>query len=367
MDNASQRVREAVMQTVAVYVATRIGLWFATRIGLLLTRATSMSALLTGWDGQHFMAIAANGYPKHVDAHTYALPAFLPGMPILTRAIGTVLPMSINWTGILMANVAGGVFVVYATKLAAQVWDSDAAKKAGMLLAVFPGAFVLSLPYAESLALAAAAAAFYYLGKRKDITAGLLGALATFTSPVTLPLVLSFAWSLWCGAQQSDDKKSIVRLAAALCLTPLGFVAYMLYLWSHSGSITLWWQIEKNGFRHHIALSNYVHLLQHGSDELRTLVLLTTAVFVASVVAAWRVRLPFKLWLFAGCIMFTAVFDQALTMQPRFLLNAFPFLLALGAYGAKRNWCMPLLTAFTALLPLTFLAYMTLGNYTAQP
>lgn len=342
---------------VAVFVATRAALLLAALWGSATTGVGSVATLVSGWDGQHYLDIAAFGYPRHPDLAHYSEVAYLPGYPLVVRVLRNLLHLSVLEAALLVSFAAGVALVVAVVRLVSLVVDPAAGVRAGVVLAVFPGSFVLSLPYAEALALLFCVAAFVALARDRALRAGAWGALATVTSPVMIPLVAVLALRAW---RRRDG-----RYLAAGALASLGFLSYCAFLWWRTGRPGAWFIEQTEGFAHHPSLGAPLEHLRYwpgvGLTEVLSLVVLA-----AGLGALVRVRAPLEWTAFALLVMGVVLFDSGTWANPRFVLNAFPLLLGLGVWARRRVfWVMT--ASFATLLPVVFLLYMTHGSLTAQP
>jgi hypothetical protein len=350
-------LRAAMARAVGVYVLSRVALVLAVFVGVAEAPGRSIVALLSSWDGQHYLSIAAFGYPAHVDVRGYSVTGFFPGYPLLVRIVGSAANVSPLAAGVATSLAAGAFLVALVTCLAARIWDVDVAERAAVMVAIFPGSFVLGLPYPEGTALALATGALLASSRQRWALAGLLAGLATACSPVALALVPALAWE----AAVSHRWRAIVAPA----LAPAGFCAYMGYLWVHTGSLWTWFRVERLGYGHHLDLTAPLGWLHHwpgiGLIELTSMAVLTWGAM-----ALWRQGAPVSWALYAGIVVAAVLFDAGFWVDPRFLLNAFPLVVAIGV-GVRGRWYTATVTTFAVLLPLVFLAYTTLGNITAQP
>ena len=90
--------------------------------------------------------------------------------------------------------------------LARHYADQSAADRATLLVALFPGSFVLSMVYSEGLALTFSAFGILALLQRRWLLAGVLGLLATATTPVALAFEVS---CVWCAYRQIADRAEL--------------------------------------------------------------------------------------------------------------------------------------------------------------
>ena len=82
--------------------------------------------------------------------------------------------------------------------------------RATLLFAVFPGTFAFSLVYAEGIVVTCVALGLLALLARRWWLAGLLGLLATATSPIALAFVLSCAWCAGWAAWRDRSVRPLV-------------------------------------------------------------------------------------------------------------------------------------------------------------
>ena len=125
--------------------------------------------------------------------------------------------MSIRWLSHLtgLTPLAAGMIITTVTGLTAMigVWvlvrhyaDRQAADRATLLVALFPGTFVLSLVYSEGFAITFLAFGLLALLQRRWLLAGLLGLVASATTPVALAFEVS---CLWCAYRGSSDRSGL--------------------------------------------------------------------------------------------------------------------------------------------------------------
>jgi Mannosyltransferase (PIG-V) len=346
-----------VTTPLAIFALTRLGLYLAALYGSRATGVGSLSTQLSGWDGQHYLDIVSHGYPTHPDASHFSTIAFFPVYPLVVRFVKTVVGLTPLGAAVVVSLLAGAGVIVTVTKLVASAFDPASGKRAGILMAVFPGSFIVSLPYAEALAVLFVVSCLWANRRGHPYWGGVLGGLATATSPLMITIFPALLWRAW----RTKDRRAM----AASFLTPLGFVAYMAYLWRHTGRPATWFQEQWTALDHHFDVLAPIHWLHlwPGVGLIETLSLL---VFAAGVYALWRVRAPSEWSIFAILMVAVAVFDSALWANPRLLFNAFPIVLALAVW-LRRDAFRVAMCACAILLPIVYLLYMTVGAVTGQP
>ena len=138
-----------------------------------------------------------------------------------TMAFFPLFPLTIRWMSHLtgLSPLASGMIISELTGLTAMigVWlvvrhyaDQSSADRATLLVAVFPGTFVLSLVYSEGLAITFLAFGILALMHRRWLLAGLLGLLATATTPVALAFEVSCLWCAYRAVAHGDDRRLAV-------------------------------------------------------------------------------------------------------------------------------------------------------------
>jgi Gpi18-like mannosyltransferase len=143
-------------------------------------------------DSGFYLWIAQSGYEHGpFSPERQANWAFFPLYPVLVAALGSVLPLSPSWTGIILSNLAlaGSLAVLY--KVAAQEWGERTANVAVWLLAFFPVSYFLSGFRPEALFLLLTLVSYHECRSGRWWSAGLAGALAAATRPQGV-LVVAF-------------------------------------------------------------------------------------------------------------------------------------------------------------------------------
>ena len=315
------------------------------------------------WDGSYYLAIATSGYPAHVDPNAASSIAFFPLFPILGRGLAAVTGISVVW-GLVAVSLAGGAAAVVAGwRLAVAALGAERGFRAGVLLAVFPGSVVAGLLYADATAVALATAALLALWRGRAVLAGLLAALATATlSLLVLPLATATAFAAWRSRRW--------RSAAAPLLSLCGGGAYLLYLWIHTGSPLTWSRVEHAGWMVHPSLPwqgvTAFSVYPFSAPGSSAVTIASIAVAGLGLVGLAVVRAPGEWIIFSGVVLAAVTFDGGAWIAPRFLFDAFPLVLGLGAATPRRAF--PLVAAISlAGLVLLLAAYSPANRVFLNP
>ena len=287
------------------------------------------------WDGEWFLRVVRHGYPAHLPVsggHVAANPiAFFPAFPLLVRAVSSV-GLDPGAVAVVVSGVTGLTAVIAVGLLARRLAGDAAGERAALLFALCPGAFAFSLAYAEGLFLTVVALGLVALCDRRWLAAGLLGAVATATTPVGLAFVAA------CGAAAAADVLRRRRPGALVAplLAPVGFVAYMAYLWAHTGTLAAWRLTERGGWKSYPSLRYPVRIVwTFVSDPLQPtltghILFFGTVAAVVGCVLMVKERQPLCVLTYGFCAAGLAAISQPVGLRPRFLLLAFPMVVALG-------------------------------------
>lgn len=348
-----------VLVYLAVRVATLLGVAIANRF-----THKSLRADLFAWDGKWFVSAARHGWPGHlpmVDGHvTGNTSAFFPVYPLAIRWLGRLTSLSPLTGGLVISGVTGLVAVVGVGMLVRNYADEQQARRAALLFVVFPGTFVFSLAYSEGIAISCLSFGLLALLGKKWLVAGLLGALATATSPIALAFVLSCAWCAGRELIRDRDWRSLV----APVLAPLGFLGYMVWLWAHTGVMSAWRVTERQGWQSYPSLMYPVHIVATfvsdpvAPTETGQILFVGTVVGVTGAILAIRQRQPAPVLIYGLAAFGLAAVAAPVGLRPRFLMLAFPLVVAFGTYfrGRAYIWAVAVSSLLLAVVTVLELA-----------
>ena len=207
------------------------------------------------WDGEWYVSIARLGYRWAADLrHEQQSIAFFPAYPILMRVAGdalTVIAHVLRWPGLPGGDDAravwGGVLVSLlcfgfaAERLyALTLLDTHApivARRSVVLLACYPFALFLALPYSESLTLLALTSTLLAWRQGRLVAAGMWGMVTGLARSNGWTLCLALLADWWL--RRPAGEHSAARAAAAGA--PLvGTVLYSAYIYAVTGNALEW-------------------------------------------------------------------------------------------------------------------------------
>lgn len=337
---------------VVCYVALR-----ALLLGVALCEAfvhhEPTAVLLTPWDAHFYAQIAARGYPSAVDVHVHSAIPFFPLYPILGRGLHDVTQLPIAWALLVVGWLAGLAMLVPAALLVEAHWRAERAGCAAIFLAVFPGAVVTALTYADGLGGVLACACLLALERRRYVWAGVAGAAAGAAFSLATPPLLAAVAAFALVRRQP-------RALLAGAIVPVGIAGYFGYLWAHTGSALTWFRVEHSAWDIHLSLPTaagtnfhdyaFVHL------KVAIVTILTIAVVVAGFVALARLRAPAHWIVYSAVVVAAATFNGGNHLTPRLAFDAFPSVLALGA-SIPRRLLLSVCVACAAAACLLFVFY----------
>ena len=221
--------RHTVLQA---WIASR-GLIALVALLLAVTQGRTLADMADQWDVEHFTSLATVGYLGRADG---TLMAFFPGLPALLR-LGLAVGIPIWVTGVVISTVC--------SYLAA----SALARLGGPLAAVAwlfaPTAVFTVVPYTESLFCAAAFWAWERARSDRWAAAAVLAAVACTVRVSGLFLIGALAvLALTSAGRWSERGRRLLWLAIPATV----LAAFVLYLYSLTGSWTAWYTAQSTGW-----------------------------------------------------------------------------------------------------------------------
>ena len=116
--------------------------------------------------------------------------------------------------------------------------QASQARRAVLLITIFPFAFFFGVVYTESVFLLSTVASFYLFRTRRWALGGCCGAIATATRVNGILMLPALAWIAWRHA--GPDVRDRVSAAAGLVFVTAGVGAYSLYVYRLTGNPIEW-------------------------------------------------------------------------------------------------------------------------------
>lgn len=280
------------------------------------------------FDSTKYLEIIDQGYFP-----SYLGPAgWFPGYPCLVKPFTWLAPSLPAAVLVSNACLLAALLALY--KLVSLDQSEADSKRVVILLLAFPGAFILSSVYSESLFLLLACASLYAVRTDKWRTAVLLATAATLTRMAGIVLLPVLAWELYL--QRERWSKEL----AWLLLLPAGILGFFLHLHFAVGDFWAYFKIQE--------VFGQLLSVWRGVNSGLPLMLeqkVGLAFFglqILLLVACWKeIRPSYRLYVILSLAM-TFYHTQGVCSQ-RFALVLFPLFMGLARVLSRRTY--PLLVS----------------------
>ena len=238
--------RDDVAVPLSVFIASRALIYgLLTALVGLLPNVTRGKAdfwfLMRRWDGDWYFRVADEGYAWQ-DAHTQTTAGFFPMFPLLGSVLGWPFG-DVRWGLLIAVNLSFAIFLYCFYAWAKIAADGEVAGRAVVYAAAFPAAFVTAAFYSEATVMACVAATFLSLQRRQYGLAITAAFLATLTRLPALALIFPLAF-------ECVRLRQWRWLIAALIVVPLGPALFSAYLWTLSGDLFAYFNIQRIAWFH---------------------------------------------------------------------------------------------------------------------
>lgn len=355
----------------AVYGVARLILFGGDILAARLDYGGHLAGPMSGWDSSWYLQVAQTFYPAHAPMAqgqlTYGAGGFEPLFPGLIRFF-----MLFQFTPLEAATIVsvlgGAVATLLVWRLGAALVDEEVGRITAVLFVLFPGmAVVWGLLYSESVGFALVAGSLLLMVRGRWVWAGVVGALATATSPMALPLALPGLVEVLRGWRGRRDLAPL----ASTALVPVGFLAYVGTLAVRYHSPLFWWHLQRQAWGAQVdfgrsLLSLLWHPASGGYQGKGWMEWIGVVLVVLAIGIMFKARLRSPAVVYCLGVFALSFVSNSLGFKPRFLAWAFPALVAVAAVTRRRTWKV-VAVGFAGLLPLVFFAYTLNGNYFIQP
>ena len=362
--------RTAVIGGGLLWLASRTLVTLVAMLSRLATTGGPLSGqpfwrLLFNWDSDYFIEIAKTGY--FVSSRAAKLPAFFPGYPGASALLAKALPFTgdpVGW-GMFGVNVLAGLAAaILLWRLAEHTGGGEVAFTATALFVFSPYAVFLHASYSEPLFLAFAVGAWYAGTRESWWLAGLLAAGASFTRVNGLFLVAALVVMYLVAARRAGAP--VLRWAAlGPLLGGLGAAAYIVWLWTHTGSFSTWQHAQKVGWGRQTkwpwdslaATVRYIHSV-HPSFRPQYALDIVFGVGAMLVIVWLIVKRQWPTVVYAGLTLGVMVTSSRWMSVARNTLTMFPIAVALAVACAQGTWRRRALTV-VLVFSVALLAFNT--------
>ncbi|MGH3626784.1 MAG: hypothetical protein ACRDRL_04995 [Sciscionella sp.] len=310
----------------------------------------SMAQLLSAWDGNWYLGIAANGYSRvpaglldgHGSRSAETPLAFFPGYPFLVHVVAVLPGLSLLGAAIAISMVSGVLGSYALVSIGEQVRGGS--RRVGLILvALFassPMAISESMAYTESLFCALAAASLACLLRRRWVLAGFCAALAGLLRITGGALVLAVCLAALVAILRRQDSW---RPWVGGLLAPLGLAGYLGWVGYRTGSLTGYFQLQNRGWNDRFdgGATTWRFITQQLAQPGQLMLVVTLAALLAALVLlgvclALRISPPLVIY-GAAVVVMDIGSNGLMNAKTRLLLPAFVLLLPIAIGLAKRR------------------------------
>jgi hypothetical protein len=354
------------------------------------------SWLFEGWvryDGNWYRDIVSNGY-RYNGAGSQANVAYFPGYPMVLWALTQVVGDTAV-AGIALTFASGLASIVLFQRWCRTRLDPRTMRLAVIVMLVYPFAWYLfGTVYADALFLAFALGAFLLLEAGHPILAGLVGALATFTRPVGVAVVIGLVLVTIERKGGFGKLRTLQWRDAGVLLSALGLAAWSAYQgirwgnpllftdiegapgWDQASGPRTWFKITFLQRMHRLpgwlgdSISHTtVHSPRPWTESVYSLSILLQALILVGAVVLVRVVWRRIGWGYAGYVLgiiaVAAIGTKDFFSVGRYLLGAFPLFAALALVLIDRPRTRVAAVATSAVLLLLLTSGYARGYYLA--
>ena len=293
------------------------------------------------WDPGHYLRIADVGYRSSGEDALFIV--FFPLFPLLVAGIGLLVRNLVVASLVVttVCSVASGWLLYRLIRLDR---TEEEARGAVLLLFAFPTAYALFLPYSESLFLACVLGSVYAARTGRWWVAGVAGLAATATRMVGLALVPALLVEAFVAQRGSET----LRKLGAICLVPVGFLAYLgINAVVHGDPLHFLAVQDEHWFQHAVApwvpVIDGVEGLRGVDMNLETFLihparLIAIAFALIVLTIGWR-SLRWTDRAFSAATMLMVLSASWLISLPRYLLALYPLFMTSGRL-ARQPWVL---------------------------
>jgi hypothetical protein len=275
--------------------------------------------------------------------------AFFPVYPLMMRYAGRLFghqPAAPYLGGILVSWAAFMMAMIALYHLARLDLQATRARRAVILMTIFPFAIFFGVVYTESVFLLFTVASFLCFRTRRWMLGGCCGAIATATRVNGILMLPALAWIAWQSAE--PNARDRLRAGLGVACVAAGIGAYSLYVYQLTGNPLEWatsierWNYYPGGtpwlalvrLAQALGTRPYQYLASEPLAPYDTLNGLTALLFVVAVPLVWR-RFGAGYGLFMAANLWLPLSSGQYEGLGRYCAVLFPFFLWLAQVRSR--------------------------------
>ncbi len=298
---------------------------------------------LANFDGEHYLAIAREGYRPL----TYF---FFPLFPVLINFFSIIFgeaAFNMLLSGLFISHLSLFIGMVGLYKLVRLDYKENIFKYALILLLLFPTSFYFGSVYTESMFLALAIWTFYFARRGNFLTAGILAAFAGATRLVGVALIPVLIIELFIQKKNSLNFKNVL----GVLISSLGITTYMIYLKAATGSFLEFFKSisvfgEQRGptlillpqvfYRYFVKILPNINYSYFPATLTIFLEIIVSVFFLILIIFSFK-KLRFSYWIFLTLGYLIPTLSGSFSSLPRYVLVLFPAFIFLAVFFEKRR------------------------------
>lgn len=227
--------------------------------------------VLGGWDGWWYQQVAENGYdpklaalpPGGFWAYDQNSAAFFPLYPGMMKLVSGATGLGLYGAGMLVSIVSSFVAAAGIYAVTKKLAGHRAGVIAAALWGLAPGSGAEWAVYSDSLFVALAAWACWFVMTGNWVAAGLATFLAGLNRPTAAALVAALGLAALISIVRGGRRDSVLGPLAACAIAPVGLFGYIAWVGWRMGSWTGYFTLQRGAWLH------YFDYGQHTANVLR--------------------------------------------------------------------------------------------------
>ncbi|MEV4612263.1 hypothetical protein AB0K43_06605 [Kitasatospora sp. NPDC049258] len=297
--------------------------------------------VLGGWDGWWYQQVAQNGYHPHLTplvgqiwSYQQDSSAFFPLYPGLIRIVSAGTGLGSYGAGMLVSVLASFAAAAGIYALTARLTDRRAGVIAAAVWGVFPGSGAEWAVYSDSLFVALAVWACWFVLDRSWAAAGATTFIAGLNRPTAAALVAAVGVAALIALYRRRD--GVLGPLAAAAVAPVGLFGYIAWVGWQMGDLSGYFKLQRGAWLHFfdagahtrdvfegVLLGHNGYLFAYPTEDLIGILLVITLPILLTLLI--RLRPPAFLVVYTVVTVVLVLGSQQIFGNTsRYLLPAFP-------------------------------------------
>ncbi len=331
-----------------IFLITKIFTWLSFVIATIIIYQNKINInnfffllgdALCAWDCGHYGDIVNLGYDK-----AWRM-AFFPFYLLIVKLV-SILIKNVNWSGVLVSNIALLISVIYFYNLIKEIYSEKTSKISLVLFLTAPTALFYIIFHTEALFFMLVVMSFYYMHKKNFLIASILGLFASATRNIGILILIPFIIEYYNYIRE-NNRNIELKFFIYSALIASGLVFYMLYSYILYKDFFLFINAQKLWADHQqlaFPFKGYLRAIKHINEEfsfkfdpMRTNLgfLFTTAGVMFLFYGYKKLKIAHYIYLLIMVLFFSIL--NRLSCNARYLSAVFPLWIILAIFLNKIN------------------------------